>query len=228
MNKYSLRSSIAGAFGLLATSPAVAQDITITHPDGTNRIINCQEAFYRFTDDPKKNLWMTCHGFEAADKPLGGDKAYKENPNNRDGICEITDKYNPQNPISINDPAYNKARNDFSTAMNDAITHGSVYHGNSLYYGIRVSGRIGKDPFVQYDNKIARPSEAEINTYKEEIATYRADRANNPLPQNMSSFKGPSGNEIFYKFTNGWTMDKALWSPYADATRACIVEMGLN
>ncbi len=203
MNKHFLKSSSTAAFFLALSSAVAAQSVTITHPNGVVRTIDCNKAFYTFKNDPKKKLWFTCDGFEMADIPVGGDKA---DPNNRDNICSITDKYDPNAPIKKNDPKFKQARIDFSTAAFDAILHGSIYHNNSVTLGINITGRSGADPFVRYKRIIAPADKATAD----------------------DSFKDKTGKEIYYTFTNGLTKEAANWSPYRDATLACIAVLPKN
>lgn len=199
MRKNVMRST-AAAIGISvagAASSATAQQVTVTHPNGVQRTVNCQQAFYRFANDPKENLWMTCNGFEAVDVPVGGDKA---DPNNRDAICSITDQYNSATPLDNSDPLATQAKRDFSVAVRDAVVHGSTKHGNSVLIGINMSARIGVDPFTRYPRIIAP-----IQPGQQADGTFKLD-----------------GQDVGYQFINGWTRDAASWSPYRDATQMCL------
>lgn len=190
--------AVALTAAVSTATPAVAQTVQYTYPNGITRSINCKEAFYVFKDDPQRTMWQTCNGFEAGDVPTrGSSKADKEDTEFRDEICNTTNEYDPLNPISINDPRVPDVKNTFSKAMIAALSHVSEFHQNSVSLAINLRAKMGVDVFKVYDTVIRRLSSEEV--------------ADGFIPSTKEPFK----------YQSGWDKEKADASVYKSVWEQC-------
>jgi len=201
-------SVMLGAAGHAADTNAAGGHIeNIEFKDGgtrvTQRYVDCDEAFYKFRGDPQNRLFMTCDGYEAADIPIGPDKA---NPDRRDNICNFTDGIDPQNPISVNDPTASQLAKRFQEAELQAYVHASTQHGNSIAQAIVMRAKKGVDVFKIYDFAI-RPARA---------GEQRDGRV--PTPNGVQDFV----------LQPGWTREMLIESSYVRAIQMCMDKMGLR
>ena len=201
MNKNT--KAIAFALTALFSTQALGKTVTYQYDNGVKRTVNCQDAFYVFANDPKREKWLTCDGFEAIDIPLVGNK---NDPNNRDSICSNTDRYNPERPISINDPRAKQARQDFSDANITALIHASKNHEESVAIGILMRAKLGVDIFKEYKDMIRRP--------------YAGEKADGAIPL-LNKFTKKI-EKTPYVWQSGWGPAKANKSAYRDVRKLCM------
>lgn len=200
-NKFLRIAALVTSVGNAA--PAAAEVVRYTYPEeGVTRTVDCRQAFYRFADDPQRALWFTCNGYEAIDIPLNPNN--RGDPNNRDNICFETDKYDPANPMSINDPGYSQAQNDFSSATLKALVHAaSPMHNQSVIYAIKTRFSMGTDVFAIYERVI------------------RAPRQNEQPDGVLKRVVSGKVEEQPYVFQQGWNAQRASKSAYFEVYKMC-------
>ncbi len=210
MKKSFLKAAGIGAVLLAASNTADAAGgyiDNVEYKDGksrvTQRYVDCDEAFFVFKNDPKKELWMTCDGYEAADIPIGPNKS---DPKRRDNICNFTDHIDTAKPISINDPKASSYAKAFQKAELQAYVHASTQHGNSIAQAIMMRAQNGVDVFRVYDFAIRAPRNGE---------------------KPMGAIPTVNGSRAFV-LQPGWTKQMLIESSYERAVKMCSAKMGLN